>query len=303
MKTAKSLLIKLFVAAAMLLLANQSHALTTPYMTDLSNQLSFYHSQLTNSPLLDHKKEARALAVALRDLKRPTTSVAQDYDRFFLAVLHLGNYAFTDLVLVAGGNVVSSNFIYDAAVKIGELSARTNALNRFVVTRNAASRQIDQAFGLLLINIATSGDTSKTNQQAALLRGRRIFSKLVLAERLVVRGEARQGFAPTVLEVGSTLAYTNRAESGTITIKISDEYEDANVEQAQTLAGSYSYVRTGLNTGTLILTEFGPDGSVTTHKVTFRTGTAGSYTSLLEQGAVRKRSAGRFTFTAALPPG
>lgn len=167
MKTAKSLLIKLFVAAA-LLLANQSHALTTPYMVSLSNQLSGYYSLLTNSPLVEHKKEARALAMALRDLKRPTTTVAQDYDRFFLAVLHLGNYAFTDPVLVGAGGAIAVEFLTDAGTKIGELSARTNALNQFVRTRGPASRQIDQAFGLLLINIANAGDTSKTNLQASL---------------------------------------------------------------------------------------------------------------------------------------
>ncbi len=300
MKTAKSLLIKLFVAAAMLLLANQSHALTTPYMTDLSNQLDFYYGALTNSSLPSYNlKEARAVAVALRDLKRPSISVAQDYDRFFLAVLHLGDYAFTDPVLTGAGAAMSGQFLADAYAQIIDLSRRTNDLNRFVVTRNAASRQIDQAFGLLLINIANSGDTSKTNQQAALLRGRRIFSKLVLAERLVVRGEARQGFAPTVLEVGSTLAYTNRVGGGRITIKESDGYEDVNTVESQ--VGTYSYTRTGLNTATLILTELG-GGRVTTHKVTFRNATTG-ISSLFEQGAVRRRAVGRFTFTAALPPG
>ena len=298
MKTAKSLLIKLFVAAA-LLLANQSHALTTPYMVSLSNQLSGYYSLLTNPPLVEHKKEARALAMALRDLKRPTTTVAQDYDRFFLAVLHLGNYAFTDPVLVGAGGAIAVEFLTDAGTKIGELSARTNALNQFVRTRGPASRQIDQAFGLLLINIANAGDSSKTNLQASLVRGRRIFSKLVLAEKLVVQGEARQGFAPTVLHVGSTLAYTNRAGGGITTIKASDEYEDTNIEE--TLAGNYSYERTGLNTGTLILSQFG--GGVSTVKLTFRNATTGSFTFRFEQGADRERGAGRFTFTGALPPG
>ena len=284
----------------MLLLANQSHALHTSYMTGLSNDLSGYYSVLTNTPSLEAKKEARALLVALRDLKRPSTSVAQDYDRFFLAVLHLGNYAFTDPVLTGAGAAMSQQFLAHAFTNILQLSDRTNALNRFVVTRHAASRQIDQAFGLLLINIANAGDTSKTNLQASLFRGRRIFSKLVLAEKLVVRGEARQGFAPSVLYVDSILAYTNRVGGGRITIKESDGYEDVNTVESQ--VGTYSYTRTGLNTATLILTELG-GGRVTTHKVTFRNATTGTYTSLFEQGAVRRRGVGRFTFTAALPPG
>ncbi len=295
MKTAKSLLIKLFVAAALLLLANQSHALTTPYMVGLSNQLTEYYHFLTNSPSPEDKKEARAVAVALRDLKRPTTTVAQDYDRFFLAVLHLGKYTSTDPILAAAGANISSNFIYDAAVKIGELSGRTTNLNKFVATRKAAVKSIELAYALLVANL------TETNQQTALVRGRRIFSKLTLAERLVVLGEARQGFAPSVLYVGSAFAYTNRTGGGTITIKESDEYEDANIEE--TVAGTYSYVRTGLNTATLILTEHGLSGGVNTIKVTFRNATTGSFTFRFEQGADRERGAGRFTFTAALPPG
>lgn len=295
MKTAKLHLTKFFVAAALLLLAHQSHALTTPYMVGLSNQLSGYYSQLTNSPLPEHKKEARALAVALRDLKRPTTTVAQDYDRFFLAVLHLGQYAFTDTNLLVAGDLVAASFIGDAIAKVNDLSVRTNFLNNFVVTRKTAMKNINEAFALIVTNL------SESNKQTALLRGRRIFSKLVLAEKLVVRGEARQGFAPSVLYAGSTLAYTNRSGGGTITIKESDEYEDANIEEV--VQGHYSYVRTGLNTGTLILTELGLSGGVNTIKVTFRNDTTGTFTFRFEQGADRERGAGRFTFTAALPPG
>ena len=294
MKTAKSVLIKLFVTVAMLLLANQSHALTTPYMVGLSNQLSGYYSLLTNSPLAEHKQEARALAVALRDLKRPTSSVAQDYDRFFLAVLHLGKYAFTDTNLLVAGDAVAASFIGDAFAKVSELSVRTNLLNQFVVTRKAAMQNIDQAFALIVANL------TETNKQAALLRGRRIFSKLVLAEKLVVRGEANQGFAPTVLYPGSYFDYTARTGNGTLTIKPSDEYEDANT--GETLGGNYSYVRTGLNTVTLILDESGA-GTTTTHKLIFRNATTGSFSFRSQNGTQRGAGAGRFTFTAVLPPG
>jgi hypothetical protein len=295
MKTAKFHLTKFFVAAAMLLLAHQSHALTTPYMVGLSNQLSGYYSLLTNSPAPEHKKEARALAVALRDLKRPTTTVAQDYDRFFLAVLHLGTYAFTDTNLAVAGDLVAASFIGDAVAKVQNLSVRTNFLNQFVVTRKAAMQNINEAYALIVANI------SETNKQTALLRGRRIFSKLTTAEKLVVKGEAHLGFAPTVLYVGSTLDYTNRAGRGTITIKESDEYEDANTEE--TLAGTYSYVRTGLNTGTLILTELGLSGGVNTIKLTFKKTASGTFTYRFEQGADKERGVGRFGFTAVLPPG
>lgn len=292
MKTAKFHLTKFLVAAVLLLLANQSHALTTPYMIGLSNQLTGYYGLLTNSPLPEHKKEARAVAVALRDLKRPTTTVAQDYDRFFLAVLHLGKYAFEDANLVAAGDVVAVNFIGDAVAKVQDLSVRTNFLNQFVVTRKAAMQNINEAYALIVANV------SETNKQTALVRGRRIFTKLTTAEKLVVKGEARQGFAPSVLYVGSTLVHSDRGGDGTITIKESDEYEDANTEE--TLAGQYSYVRTGLNTATLILSENG--GGVNTVKLIFKNATEGRYTFRFEKGVDKERGAGRFTFTAAMPP-
>lgn len=71
MKTAKSLLIKFCAAAAMLVLANQSQALTTPYLIQLSNQVAGYHAVLSTIP--EASKETRALARALRDLSRPPT--------------------------------------------------------------------------------------------------------------------------------------------------------------------------------------------------------------------------------------
>lgn len=293
MKTAKLHLTKFFVAAALLLLAHQSHALTTPYMVGLSNQLSGYYSQLTNSPLPEHKKEARALAVALRDLKRPTTTVAQDYDRFFLAVLHLGQYAFTDTNLLVAGDLVAASFIGDAIAKVNDLSVRTNFLNNFVVTRKTAMKNINEAFTLIVTNL------TETNKQTALLRGRRIFSKLVLAEKLVVRGEARQGFAPEDnAATGAVFNYVGRNESGTITLTDPTNYTDANTNE--TVGGTYIYKRTGLNTATLELSETG--SGVTTLRITFRLSSTGIYSYTYLDGTDRGRGAGRFSYTPPPPP-
>lgn len=291
MKKAKSLLIKLFVAAAMLLLANQSHALTTPYLTALSNGVAFYQGQLAVSPLPEHQKEARALARALRDLSKPTTTVAQDYQRFFLAVLHLGNYAYSDTNLTDAGVMTFLQFMNDAGAKIGELSARTNALNEFVRTRKAASKLIDQALVLLIAN------STETNLQTGLLRGNRIFSKLVAAEKLVVKGEANQGFAPDDVHLsGGTLEYMQRDEDGTIRFTDDTNYEQETIEE--TTAGSYTYTRTGLNTATIVLTEIG--GSVTTAKLTFTSTGAGRYSLRFEGPSESGRAAGRFTFTRVI---
>lgn len=294
MKTAKSLLIKLFVAAAMLLLTQQSHALTTPYLIALSNDVAAYHGVLSASPLPEHQREARALARVLRDLRPATTTVAQDYTRFFLAVLHLGNYAYSDSSLTDAGVAVFQQFMGDAGAKIGELSARTNALNKFVRTRSAASRQIDQALALLIIN------ATETNLQTGLIRGGLIFSTLVAAERLVVRGEASQGFAPEDGTVaGGIFNYNGRNESGTTTLTDASNYTDANLEE--TVGGTYLYTRTGLNTATLVLSETG--GGVTTLRVTFRADSEGGYAFTFVDGEDRGRGAGRFTYTPPPPVG
>lgn len=293
MKTAKSLLIKFCVAAAMFLLANQSRALTTQYLADLSNNVAMYHAFLSTSTNAADKIETRALARALRDLSWPTATVAQDYSRFFLATLHLGKFAFSDPILNAGGVVAFTNFMTDAFIQHYLLTLTNESLNPFVRTKKAASNALVQAGVLLQTN------RFETNQSAGLLRGNRIFSKLVQAQRLVGHGLTHQGFAPTVLYAGSTLVHTNRGNVGTVTIQESDVYQDADTEE--TVGGNYSYVRTGLNTGTLILDETG-DG-VGTIKLIFKNATEGRYTSRFENGAHKESGAGRFIFTAALPPG
>lgn len=288
MKITKSLVMQLFAAAALLVLAPSSRALTTDYMVGLSNQLSGYRDALAPSPDEEHQKMVRTFNRALKDLSKPTTSVAQDYDRFFLAVVHLGKYAFTDSLLVEAGATISSNFIYDASVKIGELSFRTNGLNDFVPTRKAAMKNIDQAYALLIANL------SETNQQTALVRGRQIFKKLVTAEKLVVKGEGRLGFAPQPGAIsGAVLNYQERAKSGAITFTDSTNYEQRLV--SETVAGNYTYTRTGLNTAVIVLSQLG--GRVTTVKVNFTTTTSGKFTFKFVNGADTGSAAGTFTLS------
>ena len=289
MKTAKSLLIKLFVAAA-LLLANQSHALTTPYLTDLSNNVAFYHSILSTSTNVVDKAEARALGRALRDLSRPTATVAQDYSRFFLATLHLGKFAFTDPILNAGGVVAFTNFMTDAFVQHFLLTLTNESLNPFVRTKKAASNALVQAGALLQANAL------ETNQSAGLLRGNRIFSKLVQAEKLVGYGLTHQGFAPAdgTLE-GGKIEYAERGETNTVDFTDATNYIQA--ANGEITVGTYTYTRTGLNTATIVLTEIGPSGSVTTVKVTFTSTTAGRYAFRFVNTSESRRGAGRFTFS------
>jgi hypothetical protein len=294
MNIAKSWLVKLVVAAAMLLLANQSHALSTPYMVQLSNGVAFYHSQLISSPLPEHQQESRALAKALVDLSKPSTNVAQDHTRYFLATLHLGNYAYTDTNITGPGIEVFIAFMNDAGAKITELSIRTNALNEFVRTRKAASIQLNQAYELLLITLANSGDFSKTNLQANLVRGHRIFSKLVKAEKLVRRGEANQGYAPTDgIVVGGTLNYTAGDEVGSFTF--TDETNYTQTVGTNVAVGTYVSTRTALHKMTIVLSETG--GGVTTVNARFTAPGIGRFTYRFVDAFESGRGSGRFTLT------
>lgn len=292
MNTAKSWLVKLVVAAAMLLLANQSHALSTPYMVQLSNDMSGYRAYLTNFP--GTEAEVKALSRALVDLSKPSTNVAQDYTRYFLASLHLGDFAFNDPVITGGGVFAFTNFMNDAFAKIIELSERTNALNEFVRTRKAASIQINQAYALLLINVANSSDLSKTNLQANLVRGLRIFSKLVKAERLIVRGEANQGYAPTGgIVVGGTLNYTAGDEVGSFTF--TDETNYTQTVGTNVAVGTYVSTRTALHKMTIVLSETG--GGVTTVNARFTAPGIGRFTYRFVDAFESGRGSGRFTLT------
>jgi hypothetical protein len=292
MNIAKSWLVKLVVAAAMLLLANQSHALSTPYMVQLSNDMSGYRAYLTNFP--GTEAEVKALSRALGDLSKPSTNVAQDYTRYFLASLHLGDFAFNDPVITGGGVFAFTNFMNDAFAKIIELSERTNALNEFVRTRKAASIQINQAYALLLINVANSSDLSKTNLQANLVRGLRIFSKLVKAERLIVRGEANQGYAPTGgIVVGGTLNYTAGDEVGSFTF--TDETNYTQTVGTNVAVGTYVSTRTALHKMTIVLSETG--GGVTTVNARFTAPGIGRFTYRFVDAFESGRGSGRFTLT------
>jgi hypothetical protein len=292
MNIAKSWLVKLVVAAAMLLLANQSHALETFYMKQLSNDMSGYRAYLTNFP--GTEAEVKALGRALVDLSKPSTNVAQDYTRYFLASLHLGDFAFNDPVVTGGGVFAFTNFMNDAFAKIIELSERTNALNEFVRTRKAASIQINQAYALLLINVANSSDLSKTNLQANLVRGLRIFSKLVKAEKLVRRGEANQGYAPTDgVIAGATLDYTVSDEVGSFTF--TDETNYTQTVGTNVAVGTYTSVRTALHKITIVLSETG--GGETTVNARFTAPGIGRFTYRFEDAFESGRGSGRFTLT------
>jgi hypothetical protein len=272
----------------MLLLANQSHALFTSYMVDLSNGVAQYALVLTNA---EDRAEARALARALAALKKPSESVAQDYSRFFTATLRLGRFAFTDPNLLGPGTNVFILFMNDAAIQIGETAARIDALNRFVPTKRAASNQLAQAQALLIQN------ATETNLTAGLLRGLRIFSKLVNAQRLTTIGENNQGVAPESV-AGQQLNFVIRGEEdGSAFFRDTDADLTLPGDTSATTL-NYTYSRTGLNTGKAI---FFSDSITNTVTLKFRAEGEGRF--IFRQVGEGGRRSGSGLFTLVTPAG
>jgi hypothetical protein len=274
---------KALAIAVLLLVATRAQALHTPYMAALSNQVSQYQAFLTTVP--GEEKKARALLRALNVFSRPSTSIAQDYDRFLNATLQLGQFAFTDTNLLNGGTNVFIMFMNDAGVEIFVTQARLNALNPFVRTKKAASNQLAQALSLLIAN------STETNLTLGLLRGGQVFRKLVNAQRLTTLGEANQGFAANSV-LGGNLFHEESDSSGTITFTNATEF--SQTDGGETSGGTYTYTRTGLNTATLVLVE---EGGTNTVPLRFTSAGAGRFTYRFVGNEGTERGSGRFTLT------
>ena len=105
MKNGKAHLFKTLTIAAILLLAGRSHALFTPYLSGVSNGIADYATTLTDP---SDRAEARVVARVLKDLSKPSTSVAGDYSLLLRAALHLGPFALRPPF----GEVGSNAFVY-----------------------------------------------------------------------------------------------------------------------------------------------------------------------------------------------
>lgn len=245
MKTGKVFSIQTLVLAALLALANQSHALYTNYLDVAVGTLiggSNYYATLS-APTAADKRALAEIKRALKDLAKPSVSVAGDYNLFFAAVAHLGDLATTPTFDDIGTNAFNL-FISEAQSEYVATSGRVAALNDFVRIKRAASNQLAQ----VLRDFNTLG-ANPTNKQLGLLLGRHIYTKLTVADKLAATGEAHSGFAADSL-IGGTLHYDGRHNSGDI------HFTDATTGTQANNGGStnnitYTYTRTGLNTATL----------------------------------------------------
>jgi len=267
MKNGKTHLFKTLTIATMLLLASRSHALFTPYLSGVSNDIALYATTLTDP---SDKAEARVVARVLKDLSKPSTSVAGDYNLFLRAALHLGPFVLKPPFGEVGSNAFLF-FMSQAQTNLLVTAARIGALNDFIPTKKAASNQLVRA-AATLGSVATAPDA-----QRALLLGSQVFARLAAANRLAAIGEAHPGFALDSL-VGKLLEHHERGQSGTVHFDNATTVTETDSEGTSTSA--YTYTRTGLNSATLVLThdEGGGLTSTTTVKIRFAATTRGTFT-------------------------
>ena len=290
MKNRRLPLSLVLIAGAMLFVAGQARAYYTNYLDIASNALTFAYNSITSNPAATslEKRQAATIKRALKDLSKPSTSVAGDYNLFLAAALHLGPLAFSPQIAPIGSNVFEL-FTNEAQAEIVSTAARVEALNDFVRVKHAASNQVVKAQATL------DSMGSLTDPRVALIVGRVVYSRINAANHLAAIGEAHPGFAPESV-VGKTLTHHQGGDSGTVHFDDATTATDADSGGSSTDA--YTWTRTGLNTATLVLTV--PDDSGTdtiTVKITFKTATGGSFTfhQVKSDGRVQN-GAGTFTF-------
>lgn len=289
MKTRKLRLSLALVAGAMLF-AGRSQAYYTNFLDVVSNTLTTAYNSITSNPTPTklEKREAAAMKRALKDLSKPSTSVAGDYNLFLAAAQHLGPLAFSAQFAPVGSNVFDA-FTNEAEAEIEATAARVDALNDFVRVKRAASNQVAKAEATL-ISLSTLSDP-----RIALIVTRVVFARITAANHLAAIAEAHPGFAADSL-VGRILHHEeNNSNSGDVTFTSATEGTQTDSGGPQPF--TYTYERTGLNTATLVLSEDG--GGTTTVKLRFTSATGGTF-SFRHDGGGDDTQTGSGTFTLSM---
>jgi hypothetical protein len=300
MNMGKRTLAKFTVIISLFALCGRSQAVCVSHLGDLQNALTAVGGALvnelftrTNNPNAtpQQKREAQAIARALTTLSLPATNTSQGYGFFLKAAQQLGPLALQGQIGLAGSNVFSA-FTNQAQAEIDCTAERIEALGEFNRSKKPASNQLAQA-QRTLNTIHTLSDP-----QVALLLGRQVYLKIVLANKLAAIGEAHPGFAADGV-AGKTLTHTERGSTGTVQfINDTEANEESDGEPAH--SSTYMYDRNGLNSAALKLTSPGdPTGTNTTNvKLKFLSNTNGTFTFKFEDADGSKGSgSGRFSLT------
>lgn len=257
----------ILAVTSILVSAHRSHGYYTNFLDTASNTLSSAYHSLTNTATnAVQRREAATILRALRDLSKPSTSVAGDYSLFIAAATHLGPLAFTPQFEVIGSNTFLL-FTNEAQAQIDAAEIRVAALNDFVRNKRPASNAVVRAQATL------DSIPTLTNPQIGILLVRQVFAQVATANRLAAFGETHSGFALNSV-IGKNLTHTERGETGDIFFN-----NDVQATEDTLLDTTYTYTRTGLNTATLVLVKNDGGGdSTTTVKLRFTSATGGTFT-------------------------
>jgi hypothetical protein len=298
MKIGKRTLAILTVIISLFALCGRSQAVCVSHQAELTDALngakglleSELFARTNGTPTAQQTREAKAIARALATLSLPATNTSQNYGLFLKAATQLGPLALQGAIGLAGSNVFSA-FTNQAQAEVDCTAERVGALGEFNRSKRPASNQLAQAQRIL-------NSIASANPQVALLLGRQIYLKIVLANKLAAIGEAHPGFAPDGV-AGKTLTHTERGNSGTVQF-INDTEANEESENDPLHMSTYMYDRNGLNTAVLSLTSPGDGGGedVTIAKLKFLSSTNGTFTFRFEDADGSSGSgSGRFSLT------
>ena len=275
------------IGLAMLAMTCSSQALHTNFLNDCSNTLAGAYTLLTNnpSPTRQEQRAARRISRALKEFRKPSASVAIDCRLFATATARLGELTLSPDFLPSLTNALVA-FVGEAQAEIQLTAARITALNDFVRAKKLASTQLDQA-QVALNSINPLADVRRGSRV-----GRRVFLRIMRANRFAEIAEMHPGFAPDSI-IGMRVSYgVTRGPNGFYAFTNSTQYEQAEItseRSATTDEGTYAYTRTGLNTAYLVLNG---TGITNTMKLAYRSRTNGAFK--VRTGSGRKTQSGTF---------
>lgn len=237
----------LVIALAMTLSPRLLAAPYTNYLDDVSNAVASAYANVTDAKL------KVALGKAVKDLQKPSTSVAGDFKIFINLATHLMPLQATlppeqsAAIFGVSSNAFASFATY-AFAKTEELGMRIAMVTPFQGLRRAASNQWAAAV------MSLTASTNTADIRIAMFSVALALNKLVVAEKLTVKAEAKQGFA--LESVGNMyLTHQSANEGGTNYLSEAvggqGPYSEPGTPDGD--YGNYIYVRTGLSTATLTL--------------------------------------------------
>ena len=290
----KTIMRLLLIALVVSLVSSARAVPYTNYLDQASNAVATAYAQLNElpPPLSPELAKARtALGKALKALERPSRSLVTDYNIFMFMAIQLTPHQATLTAPELGLAMTNAylQFLLEAGTQVAVLSNRLSMVTEFQPLRRVAGGQVARAYNALVFA------TQSTDVFAGILSVRTALTRLATAAKLTAKAEAKPGTAVESL-AGLTLVHQERGSSGEVVFLDGMNHLDINDDDQVAEPGTYTYQRTGLKTGTLVLTEMSESSDeVITVNLRFKTSTSGSFSFRAEESGRTERGSGKFT--------